>query len=108
MCTRIQAAYQRHNSKEMFQEIKKLMKTFIPKLNAIKDENGNTLIETRYPTAMEWCKGLCSDKSETEKHFEMDLRNGKVPGCDNPPAELLKVYGQSGNSLLRVHTHKLC
>ena len=80
----------------------------------IKDKDGNTLTETKdiLHQWKEYRKGLYTDqtrdlsttdepandqdleplKSEVEQALQ-DLRNGKSPGCDNVPAELLKTYG---------------
>ena len=120
-----------NKSREMYEEIKSLTKTFQPRLGVIKDENGNTLTESEkiIDRWQRYCEGMYSEnqpegradqtrtemtereegphlpplKSEIEWAISC-LKDGKSPGCDNIQAEMIKASGEEGIDVY----HKLC
>ena len=104
-----------------------MTKAFSPKLNAIRDEKGKVLTE-KSDILDRWkqhCEKLFNDcqsgiqtgngndksedaeppplRSEVEKALK-ELPNGKSPGVDQIPAELIKASGEEGVSVM----HRLC
>ncbi len=129
-CMEIEKHSEVNNTRDMFKNIKSLTKKAAPKLNVLKDENGNILTEDEEIKARwkEYCGKLYASKETEEEEEDVDvrldddhilepsilysevknavnhLRKGKAPGIDNIPAELIKESGEEG---LRV-MHMLC
>jgi len=128
-CMEIEKHSAANNTRDMFKNIKSLTKKATPKLNVLKDENGNILTEEEDIKARwkEYCGKLYASKEveeetdiersiEDEHMLELDilysevkeamnhLRTGKAPGIDNIPAELFKESGEEGIQVM----HSLC
>ena len=126
-CERISQLDTQRRTTEMYSEIRKMTKAFSPKLNAIRDEKGKMLTE-KSDILDRWkqhCEKLFNDcqsgiqtgngndksedaeppplRSEFEKALK-ELPNGKSPGVDQIPAELIKASGEEGVSVM----HRLC
>ena len=111
----------------MFKEMKLLTQNVQPQLNVICDKMGNTLKESRQILErwQEYCSGMY-DMSDSEDMYEIhepmtaetepepsldeitwaikNLKNGKSPGCDEIPAELIKAGEEDS-----IHIyHALC
>ena len=129
-CQKIEDLQKDNRTREMYDEIKDLTKTFQPRLGVIKDENGNTFTEFE-KIADRWkryCEEMYSDNQSTDtaQHCEQEgaqeeepmlpplrseiewainsLKDGKSPGCDNIQAEMIKASGEEGIDVY----HKLC
>ena len=118
-CETIEDLKSKNRSREMYNDIKSLTKTFQPRLGVIKDENGKTLTESE-KIADRW-KRYCEDmftnyqptdedqhrkakvtereepnlpplKTEIEWAIK-SLKDRKSPGCDNIQAEMIKASG---------------
>ena len=116
------------NIKDMYKSIKVLTSKPVPRLNVLKDENGNILtkdieIKSRWK---QYCEKLyATQEDEEEDRIEIEdidvdsepdillsevnlamkkLKNGKSPGIDNIQAELLKDSDEEGIKII----HRLC
>lgn len=109
---------------EMYKAVRRITKKFMPKLNTVKDDGGVRLTESAdiLERWKHYCESLymSSDHTvyETPETTEKepppllqevkcaikDLKNGKSPGIDGIPAELLKLGGDP----FAVLFHKLC
>ena len=119
-----------NKSREMYEEINNLTKSFQPRLGVIKDKYGKTLTESEkilgrwkeYCADMYSCDsqintsldtGITSEQEESEcktpfrceiKRAINSLKDRKSLGCDNIHAEMIKACGNEG---VEVY-HKLC
>ena len=118
-----------NRSREMFDEIKDMTKSFQPRFGIIKDEHGKTLTETHeiLDRWKRYCEEMFTDKQEKHNHKAensvsgsseddleplesevkwaiKNLKDGKSPGCDNIQAEMIRTSGEEG---VKVY-HKLC
>ena len=125
-CQKIEDHMRKNKSREMYEEIKSLTKTFQPGLGVIKDKNGNTLTENQaiVDRWRRYCEGMYAqndaeevlDQIEPETEPQLpplrseiewaikSLKEGKSPGCDNIQAEMLKASGEEGVDVY----HNLC
>ncbi|XP_072020211.1 uncharacterized protein [Amphiura filiformis] len=111
---------------DLFRAVKEITGKKTPKLDVIKDEDGEILTESDQIKQrwQQYCQGLYASKDglggETEP-IEVDenepdilrsevvmamkkMRTGKAPGYDDIPAELIKETGDEGVDVV----HKLC
>ena len=123
---------QRNDTRKAFETIKSMgKKMYTPRLKVIKDETGNTLTETEdiLNRWKEYCEKMYEkedDNEETIAGITSEMRNyedadlepmrseveaaikklkdGKSPGCDNLPAELIKAGGDGSVDVY----HALC
>ena len=128
-CQKIEGSQKNNRTREMYDEIKDLTKSFQPHLGVVKDENGNILTESEKITERwkRYCEEMYSNNHSTdnvqlcEKETEQEepmlpplrseiewaiksLKDGKSPECDNIQAEMIKASGEEGIDLY----HKLC
>ena len=129
-CTKIEDHMKENKSREMYEEINNLTKSFQPRLGVIKDKYGKTLTESEKILGRwkEYCADMYSDDSQintsldtgiTSEQEESEcktplrceikrainsLKDRKSPGCDNIHAEMIKASGDEG---VEVY-HKLC
>ncbi|CAG5117437.1 unnamed protein product [Candidula unifasciata] len=126
-CIKIEQHHKNGRDYEMFKEMKLLTRNFQPQLNVICDRLGNTLTESRQILGrwQEYCSGMydMNDSEdmndihepvtvEAEPEPSLDeiswairsLKNGKSPGCDEIPAELIKAGGEES---IKIY-HALC
>ena len=121
---KIETLFTTKRHKEMHSEINDLTKEFRPKLNVIKDKNGNSLTEQEKigQRWAEYCREMYDSpeiltspitpndedelpplRSEVEWAINQ-LPNEKSAGNDNINAEMIKVSGEPGVDIY----HKLC
>ena len=130
-CAAVERDCRTGNAKDMYKGIKDLTSKPVPRLNVLKDENGNILtedieIKSRWK---QYCEKLyASQEDEAEEadltniednnivdnepdiliseviHAMKKLKNGKSPGVDNIQAELLKESDEEGVEII----HRLC
>lgn len=128
-CSKITEANAHRKSKDLFQQISKVKtKVFQPRTQSIHSKNNEVLTDTEdiLNRWHEYGKELFENNTETEhpqtlsyyQHTETEpepsieeitkateeLKNGKSPGLDNIPAELLKYSGETGVKAM----HHLC
>uniref|UniRef100_H2YWZ5 Reverse transcriptase domain-containing protein n=1 Tax=Ciona savignyi TaxID=51511 RepID=H2YWZ5_CIOSA len=125
-CEKIEENAAHNSTKELYQSVKKLTKSFKPSADTVKSENGAVLcdrddIKERWK---EYCSKLYKRNEKLPSfHVELsikepeppplieevieaikDLKNDKSPGADEVTAELIKNGGPS----LEAFYHKLC
>src|SRR5713101_1227784 len=114
-----------NKSRDHFTAVKNLTNTPLPKLNVVKDENGNILTESNEIKNRwkEYCENLYKQKEENNlfdiiSEYEEEpcilqnevanairrMKTCKAPGIDDIPAELIKASGETGVKIF----HKLC
>jgi len=75
-CKRIEAFADKNQTRELFQEIKKLTGDFRLKRSAIKDENGE--VQTNPNRIMEWWRTYCQKiYSDPDEHTGIKIMRGK-------------------------------
>lgn len=131
LCNQVESDLQRGNSKSAYKAIKTLTTTRQPKNNAIEDASGNLVVapEAISQRWTDYCKELYNFPIQPDRTFiegasvpnresSIDspfleaevvqaikqLKNGKAPGIDNIPAELIK---QGGHRIVDA-MHKIC
>ncbi|GFN81370.1 endonuclease-reverse transcriptase [Plakobranchus ocellatus] len=97
-----------NRSREMYEEIKNITKTFQPRLGVIKDEKGNILTESKQIVDRwkRYCEKMYSSDSTADQQEKLEetredkeinllplrseiewaigsLKDGKSPGCDD-------------------------
>ena len=127
-CDKIETEFKKGNSKEAYQTINKLTRTQQTRTNIIEDKEGNLLTESSAVQGRwtEYCKGLYNyelkvdetlientQKKEAEpertqilkeeiEEAVKQMKNGKSPGVDNIPGELIKNGGPEMINALTV------
>ena len=130
-CQKIDEFMKENKSRDMYNEIKSITRTFKPRLGVIKDESGKILTEAGniVDRWKRYCEGMFTSnvptaevqqvriediedkedpclpplKSEVEWAIK-SLKDAKSPGCDKIQAEMIKASGLEG---IEVY-HKLC
>ena len=127
-CETVEKEFNRGNSKEAYSTIKKITKVEQPRTSVIEDKEGNVLTESSAVLNRwtEYCKELYNHKlnvnkddlKKTEKRLSNSentqilreeveeavkkMKNGKSPGVDNIPGELIKNGGEAMIDALTV------
>ena len=114
----------KHEDRQLYQKVNELTKEFRPSLKVIKDKNGQVLTENNQILGRwrEYCSQMYSapqnsEVSDVENEIEEELEpeplldeirwalnninDGKSPGCDDVPIELIKEGKE--NSILLYH-----
>ncbi|XP_072020216.1 uncharacterized protein [Amphiura filiformis] len=125
-CKEVESHSSTNHYRDLFRAVKEITGKKTPKLDVIKDEDGEILTESDQIKQrwQQYCQGLYASKDglggETEP-IEVDenepdilrsevvmamkkMRTGKAPGYDDIPAELIKETGDEGVDVV----HKLC
>ena len=123
VCSQIEAQSKKGNTRELFKQVKRLTNEKKVRLNMIKSESGDTLVEPRAIAGRwkEYTAQLYRDTPSTESlnlsatkeppplkaEIEKAMKNintRKAPGLDGVPAELLQYGGQKSLEVM----HKIC
>ena len=123
-CKEMEDHNSKHEDRQLYQKVNELTKEFRPSLKVIKDKNGQVLTENNQILGRwrEYCSQMYSapqnsEVSDVENEIEEELEpeplldeirwalnninDGKSPGCDDVPIELIKEGKE--NSILLYH-----
>ena len=125
-CKEVESHSSTNHSRDLFKAVKEITGKRTPKLNVVKDDDGEILTESDQIKQrwQQYCQGLYSsndglggvtepievvedepDILRSEVVFALKkMRTGKAPGFDDIPAELIKEKGDEGVILI----HKSC